>query len=490
MSFPYSSNPQQLTYNTGSGQSVSRGSGHRASQQPQPFQPGQLSGPQGTAGSVVPSTSGQERPQYRIRTGQTGQYLDSDSPPPTYTQATSPNQLNLSAANPFTPQSIEFPSTQVQTGQRFPPPPHPPPRAASHERYNPSVPPSTAGSGHRGRDSQFPPPPFPPPARSTSGQRPTVGTVFPPPDHPPPHTGPLTRRSPSQYHPSPVPSSVPHTTPVSSNVPRPTLQPSLPQRGRPDGQQRPLQQQPSRSGNTGFDPVSTLSQPSLSHYSPPRGSPHSPTSPVGPYSTQPSTQPYVMTPTHNQANPVHEPPHPRYPHATPFEPNVASNSLPSERSHARPNAPPVQSTPSSFQGASQPTRVSPPHREHPRPAAAIPTCIYPNCSAPVIGTRTGEPTEYCGEGHMLAAVQHLGIPECPACHKYPRRNRGRSQFCGSACEAWAARQPREEQQLPGSSRSHSATSNAGHSTWNHANAPGWSGSRGGESHYASRQYSP
>jgi hypothetical protein len=89
-----------------------------------------------------------------------------------------------------------------------------------------------------------------------------------------------------------------------------------------------------------------------------------------------------------------------------------------------------------------------------------PLCRYPNCHSPVTwDKRTYEYAEYCGVEHMrfvivLAdslsrsdaesspvpgyprdAVQHLGVPLCSACGKYPRRTN--SKFCGSLCETWA-----------------------------------------------------
>ncbi|KAH9973759.1 hypothetical protein BGW80DRAFT_221700 [Lactifluus volemus] len=73
-----------------------------------------------------------------------------------------------------------------------------------------------------------------------------------------------------------------------------------------------------------------------------------------------------------------------------------------------------------------------------------PPCHFPRCSLPVIRNNTNELTEYCGEQHMFAAIQQLGIPVCVMCRTLPQRIRVESEYCGAACE-WEAWQRLQRQ---------------------------------------------
>ncbi|KAI9441254.1 hypothetical protein H4582DRAFT_2205953 [Lactarius indigo] len=91
----------------------------------------------------------------------------------------------------------------------------------------------------------------------------------------------------------------------------------------------------------------------------------------------------------------------------------------------------------------QQVRPSQPAATVPRP----PICLIPGCRRPVVeDLRTNELTEYCGEAHMIEALQTHGVLVCPACNRFPRR-RGRD-YCGTSCEQWAAQQRRQQQQQP------------------------------------------
>ncbi|KAH9073035.1 hypothetical protein EDB83DRAFT_155519 [Lactarius deliciosus] len=91
----------------------------------------------------------------------------------------------------------------------------------------------------------------------------------------------------------------------------------------------------------------------------------------------------------------------------------------------------------------QRSRSSQPAATAPRP----PICLIPGCHRPVVeDLRTNELTEYCGEAHMIEALQTHGVLVCPACNRFPRR-RGR-EYCGTSCEQWAAQRRQQQQQQP------------------------------------------
>ncbi|KAH9048428.1 hypothetical protein EDB84DRAFT_231264 [Lactarius hengduanensis] len=128
-------------------------------------------------------------------------------------------------------------------------------------------------------------------------------------------------------------------------------------------------------------------------------------------------------------------------------PRAAPQAVPRAAPQAVPRAAPQAVPRTTPLGAPQPV-VNIHQRARPsQPAAAAPRppiCLIPGCHRPVVeDLRTNELTEYCGEAHMIEALQTHGVLVCPACKRFPRR-RGR-EYCGTSCEQWAAQQRQQQQ---------------------------------------------
>ncbi|KAH9042515.1 hypothetical protein EDB85DRAFT_1070419 [Lactarius pseudohatsudake] len=131
-------------------------------------------------------------------------------------------------------------------------------------------------------------------------------------------------------------------------------------------------------------------------------------------------------------------------------PRTAPRTVPRAAPQAVPRAAPQAVPRTTPLGAPQPV-VNIHQRARPsQPAAAAPRppiCLIPGCHRPVVeDLRTNELTEYCGEAHMIEALQTHGVLVCPACNRFPRR-RGR-EYCGTSCEQWAAQRRQQQQQQP------------------------------------------